>query len=221
MTANVKPRKRLSKWITTLTCVGLGFLAAGCDLVEDLSGPSARLTPTPANDPEFVARYQPFMPSNYQVRIGDELAVFVVDNQDLSRSVPVGPDGTFRYPLAGRIHAAGRSTHSIESVLTARLSNTIIDPQVSVTLTNLQPYSVFVDGEVTQPGEFQISEPTTLVQAIALAGGFTAFADPRQVILYNPTRAGGRRLVFDYEAFLTNPNARDIFVMSGDTMIVR
>lgn len=213
-----KPPKRI---VNGLAAVLIAVMATGCALVEDLSGPQPRLSATAATDPEIVARHHPVVPSGYLVRIGDKLGIFVVDNQELTRIVPVGPDGSFRFPLAGQIHASGRSLQSIESVLTARLSNTIIDPQVSVSLSDLQPYSIFVDGEVTRPGEFTMDEPTTLVQAIALAGGFTAFADRNQVILYNPMRAQGRRLVFDYDAFLVNSNARDIFLRSGDTVIVR
>ena len=156
----------------------------------------------------------------YRLKPGDAVSVFIFDNPDISQGAVVGPDGRLSYPLAGSIQAEGKTLNEVGAILTSRFSETIVAPQVTVSLSEIKPYRIFVSGEVVQPGAFELQDPITLVQAVSLAGGFTAFADRSRVLLYNPRSKGGARRVFDYDRFLADPLGEDAFLQPGDTIIV-
>lgn len=164
----------------------------------------------------------PIQPTaTYRVKPGDTLFVHVFDNPDLSQNVIVGPDGRIFYPLAGGLKVKGLSLDTIDRLLTARLASSLLQPEVTVKLAELGRERVFVTGEVISPGVFDVTGQISVVQAISMAGGFTAFADRSNVIVYNPVRARNARRVFDYEAFLADPAAYDFALRPGDTVIVR
>lgn len=198
-----------------LAILAVSVLSA-CSVVETAPLPIASDSATsvsrgaPAVSPQQI----------YRLRPGDVVDIFVFDNPDLSQRVAVAPDGRLNYPLAGSIPAQGRTLDQIASILSSRFSNSIVSPQVTVSLVTVGPYRIFVNGEVAQPGAFDLEDPITLVQAITLSGGFTAFASRRSIMIYNPTRRGGARWYFNYDAFLRNPQAQDIVLNSGDTIIV-
>ena len=77
-----------------------------------------------------------------------------------------------------------------------------------------------LDAPGTRKEAPNLQKPTTLVQAITQAGGFTAFAKTDRILLYNPTAAGGERRVFNYDQFVTDPQQQDILLKPGDTIIV-
>lgn len=160
-------------------------------------------------------------PAQHRVGPGDVLNVFIFDNPQISRQVTVGPDGRFRYPLVGEVDAMGRTLGELEKTLVKRLGQNILFPQVSVSLAAPGGFRVFVSGEVLNPGVLTVNEPITLVQAVAMAGGFTAFAARDKIIVYNPARADGKRRSFDYDRFVNTPGAPDIVLEPGDTVIVR
>ncbi len=199
-----------------LLVMALVFMSA-CDVLapqaepvdpETLANPTSTRAPIGA---QGVYRLQP----------GDTVNVFVFDNPDLSQSTTIAPDGRLSYPLAGSIQAKGRTLDEIRRILASRFSNSIVAPQVAVSLTSRETYRIYVNGEVIQPGAFDLNDPVTLVQAITLAGGFTAFADRERIIVYNPTRTSGARRIFDYTLFVETPQAQDIVLHPGDTVIVQ
>jgi len=189
---------------------------AACDTVFP---PEAQPVAQPAEQSRSNLAFPPGTAPVLPVGPGDRLQVTVFDNPDLSQTVTVGPDGAFRYPLVGRIRARGRSLGQIEAALTSGLSENIVDPQVTVGLVEVRGYQIFVQGEVLRPGVFEVDGPVTVTQALAMAGGFTAFTTRDRILVYNPTRAG-RRFLFDYDAFITNPDARDVALLPGDSIIV-
>lgn len=199
-----------------LTALGL----AACE-----NGQFSATEPAPVYTADTVSLIQERsaarVPKGHILRPGDVVNVFVLDNPDLSRSAVVGPDGKIRYPLVGEVTAGGRSLRQLESALTAGLSRTIVAAQVSVSLAELRGYRVFVEGEVLRPGEFTAAGPLSVVQAIALAGGFTAFASRDDIIIYNPQRDGGQRIIFNYTQFIRGTQRSELFLLPGDTIIVR
>jgi polysaccharide export outer membrane protein len=106
-------------------------------------------------------------------------------------------------------------------MLTDRLREHVRDPQVSVTLQDARSYRVYVIGEVLRPGEFEVKGPVGVVQAIAMAGGFTPFATRTNVVIVG-RGAPERRRAFDYDAFVAgSAGARDLVLAPGDTVVVR
>lgn len=158
--------------------------------------------------------------SIYRLQAGDTVSVFVFDNPELSRTAVVAPDGRLSYPLAGTFTARGRTVDDVRRVLAERFSESIVSPQVTVSLVSVGSQRVFVTGEVVRPGAVDIVEPVTLVQAIALSGGLTAFARRDRILVYNPRHPGGARRIFDYDRFVTDAAAQDVVLLPGDTIIV-
>ncbi|WP_456388782.1 polysaccharide biosynthesis/export family protein [Profundibacter sp.] len=171
----------------------------------------------PQTQPRPPIRHQ----GTYRVKPGDSLNVFVFDNPDLTQTVIVGPDGRFNYPLVGNVRAEGNSLPAIDNILTARLRENILQPEVTVTLSQVSARRLYVTGEVLSPGVFEITEQVSVVQAISMAGGFTAYANRTHIIIYNPAKTKGARRVFNYNAFLANPAAYDFGLRPGDTVIVQ
>lgn len=199
-----------------LVTVSLLLLAA-CEELSPIDPPAG--TPVAVSGNPNVATVPP--QGAYRLQPGDAVSVFVFDNPDLSREVVVAPDGRLSYPLAGSFRAEGRTVEQIRGILVSRFSDNIVAPQVTVSLVGIGVSTIYVNGEVVQPGAFDLVTPITLVQAIARAGGFTAFAKRDRILIYNPERAGGARRIFNYDQFVTDPQGRDLLLRPGDTIIVQ
>jgi polysaccharide export outer membrane protein len=156
----------------------------------------------------------------HRLRAGDVVRISVWNNAELSGEVTIGPDGTFQYPFAGEVEASGRTLAELERTLSERLAAQVVSPQISVSLAELRGYRIYVTGQVTRPGAFDLHGPVSVVQAIAMAGGFTPFAARSDVLLYNPVRDAEPQR-FDYRRFLADPAAEDALLAPGDTLIVR
>jgi polysaccharide export outer membrane protein len=104
---------------------------------------------------------------------GDVLSISVYDEPDLGvASVPIRPDGRISFPLIGDVQAAGRSVDELTADITARLSRFVIEPRVSVVVTQLNSINYTINGEVTKPGVYPLVTDVNLTDAVAQAGGF-------------------------------------------------
>jgi polysaccharide export outer membrane protein len=112
--------------------------------------------------------------NNYVVGPQDVLTIALFDQQDLSGKYTVEADGTFTFPLIGRVRAGGLTLRSIEEALRKELANGFFkDPQVSVAVEQYRSQRVFVVGEVRTPGTYPLTGDTTLIEALARAGSTT------------------------------------------------
>lgn len=169
-----------------------------------------------------ASRQAPSPPGDraYRVGIEDVLAIVVWKEPELSTTVPVRPDGRITVPLAGEIPALGRTTREIEADVAARLAATIASPMVTVVVKELHAGRVYVLGEVARPGMYPMRGRLTVLQALALAGGLTEFADRDDIVVLRPATGGGvRRLRFDYGEAVDGGDALDL--EPGDTVVVK
>lgn len=152
---------------------------------------------------------------------GDVISVFVWKHPGLSKQVPVRPDGKISYPLIGEIEAAGLTVKQIEETIIRELKRNIRDPQVTVTLQKAHSFRIYVLGEVVRPGVFELKGPVTVVQAIAMAGGFTPFASRGKIIIFNPSVNRGQHRLFNYRSFINRKEIdQNIVLRPGDTVLV-
>jgi polysaccharide biosynthesis/export protein len=168
------------------------------------TGTSGRTTPAAAD-----------VGADYRLVPGDKLRIEVYKDAQLSQSVQVRPDGKITLPLAGDIAAAGRTPLELREAITGSLTTYITNPTVTVIVVETEPPLVYVMGEVTDPGPLPIKGPLSVLQALAMAGGFKDFAKTKDITI----RRGTQTLKFDYKAALKG-ETKTMFVQAGDTIIV-
>ncbi len=135
----------------------------------------------------------PILPPKQDVRVekpavklgyGDELNIDVWRHEDLRLTVKVDDAGDFTFPMAGQIHAEGRSMAQIRDELTQKLDKYLVDPQVSITAATLRSQTVVLAGEVKTPGALVIDHDMSLYEAVARVGGMTDDADESATLLF-------------------------------------
>lgn len=171
----------------------------------------------------------------YQIQPGDTLQVEVLEDPQLNRSVLVLPDGTFSFPLAGTVRAAGRSVANVSNALAAELEpNFAVRPTVLVSVATLAPkeerevakenlMSVYIVGEVNAPGRREVLPGTTLLQFIAEAGGLSRFAAEKRIQLrrIDPDSGEERVYRFNYRRMGGDDSISGTTVLApGDVVVV-
>lgn len=174
--------------------------------------------------------------SGYQIRPGDTLSIEVLEDNTLNRSALVLPDGTISFPFAGTVRAAGLTADQVDAAITSGIAgNFASEPNVFVTVASLNParatatgtgagsVSVYMMGEITTPGRKSLRRGTTLLQALAETGGFTAFAATKRIVLRRTDTRTGQQSVstINYKAIADGAAiGGDIVLRSGDVIIV-
>jgi len=152
----------------------------------------------------------------------DSLAINVWKEPDLSRTVPVRSDGKISLPLVGEVTAAGRTPLQLEKDISAKLLNYMTDPQVTVIVQQINSEKYNILGQVAKPGAYSLIATTTIVDAIATAGGFKDFAKKKAIYILRQNPGGGEtRIDFNYQNFIKGKNTnQNIVLKPHDTIIV-
>jgi polysaccharide biosynthesis/export protein len=166
--------------------------------------------------------------AGYRIQPGDQLAITVLEDDTLNREVLVLPDGSISVPLAGTISAAGRSVDAVENTIADRLaSNFAVRPSVFVSVVAVNElgltFPIYVVGQVGEPGVREVEAGTTLLQAIALAGGLDRFAATKRIQLRrrDPSTGQERLYIFNYRAVERGGAIESMITMrEGDVIIV-
>lgn len=163
--------------------------------------------------------------SNYIVGPEDVLEISVWKNPDLSKVVTVRPDGMISLPIVGDLKAAGLTPTEIRDAIVEEIKAYQSAVVVSVIVQEVNSYRVFVVGEVNSPGTYSLKTRTSVVQAIALAGGFTQFASKNKILLVRDKPSGKRsveKLRIRFDDILKSDVLSDnnLILLPGDTIIV-
>lgn len=168
--------------------------------------------------------HEPRLPSSeaaageYRIGREDLLDVSVWRDPDLSRVVPVRPDGNISLPLLGELQAEGKTAAELAQEIASGLGSYIQSPRVSVIVREVNSPRFFVIGEVPHPGGFPLRGRTTVLQALALAGGPNEFADRGSIVVLRAGSASDRYVV-DYALLVRDPT-KDFALAPGDTIVV-
>jgi polysaccharide biosynthesis/export protein len=185
------------------------------------NAPSASVkTAPPAPAPAMVSLAP--IPVDYVIGPGDVLAISVWKNEPLSKVAPVRPDGKISLPLLQDIQAAGLTAMQLRDKLAAALAEFLPNPEVSVSLTEVHSFKVSVLGEVLKPGVYEFRSATTVLEAIAMAGGFGPFASASKISVIR-REAGGqtKKVRFNYHrAVAANSNEENLALQPGDVVVV-
>ncbi len=112
----------------------------------------------------------------YLLNPGDQLEISVWNEETLQKTITVLPDGMISFPLVGHLHAAGNSAAVLEAAIAEKLDTFIADPEVNVTVTSTRGNVSYVVGKVLKPGPIEMVQKTSVMQALAIAGGINEFA---------------------------------------------
>jgi polysaccharide export outer membrane protein len=166
------------------------------------------------------------------LKSGDSLSISVLQDPKLDRSVVVDPSGEIAFPLAGHIRARGLTPQALEKILISKLKDNYKDDHLDVTVAvagstkdipeeDLKP-KIFITGEVQRPGSYVVRQKTTLMQAIALAGGVGPFAAKRRIQVRRKMPGGDETIfMFDYKAYEAgNDLDGNIALRAGDIIMV-
>jgi polysaccharide export outer membrane protein len=156
----------------------------------------------------------------YQIGREDVITVEVWKDPSLSTKVPVRPDGKITLPMIGTLEAEGRTTDDLKKEITDKLRPFVEQPVVSVMVSEINAARFYVLGEVAHPGAYPVRGRLTVVQALALAGGPTEFANDRKVVVIRNAGDGSQtRFKVDARDVLAG-NAPALPLQPGDTVFV-
>jgi len=160
--------------------------------------------------------------ADYRLGAGDKLRIEVYKDTQLSQSLQIRPDGKITLPLVGDVAAAGRTSLELRDSIVTTLREYIKEPVVTVIVVETAPQVVYVTGEVTKPGPVTLNGPLTILQALAMAGGFTDFANRKEILILRTGASGQKTLTFNYKDALDPDTKRAPLVLQpGDTVIVK
>lgn len=159
--------------------------------------------------------------TDYVLGVEDKLSISVWKEADLVRSVTVRPDGKITFPLIGDMQAAGRTPKQLTEEMTRALSRFIKEPVVTVIVEEINNFKVFVLGEIGTQGALNLRRRTRLLEAIALAGGLTTYADKSNVTLMRYDDGKEARIRIDYRKVVSGEKPElNVWLRPGDTIIV-
>jgi polysaccharide export outer membrane protein len=169
-----------------------------------------------------VASARPTVASNatdYKLVVGDKLRVEVYKDPQMSQSLQIRPDGKITMPLVGDIMAAGKTPASLRDTLATSLKEYITNPVVTVIVVEAEPQTISVIGEVNAPGTHPIKAQTTVIEALAMAGGFKDFANTKNIVIQRSTPTGVKSMKFNYKDAIKS-EGKPMCVEPGDVIIV-
>lgn len=190
--------------------IGLGILlAAGNLAAQEAAKNSVALSPTAAAATD----------AGYKIGPQDVLRIDVWKEAEISRSVPVRPDGKISLPLLNDVQAAGYTPMELANVITEGLKKYITNPQVTVSVSEINSRRVYVTGEVTKPGAYPLLPNMTALQLLTSAGGFTQFARIKGIYILRMESGKQTKHPFPYKD-VVNGKSDDATLKVGDTLVV-
>jgi len=157
----------------------------------------------------------------YRIGPEDVLHISVWQEDDLDRKVLVRPDGGISFPLAGDIQVSGRTPLEVQDEIKSRLQRFLPDAEVTVSADKISGYTVFVLGEVNNPGQFTLGRYVDVLQALTLAGGATPYASERNIRILRRQDGTEVSYRFDYKDIKRGRDLeQNIILQSGDVVVV-
>jgi polysaccharide biosynthesis/export protein len=160
--------------------------------------------------------------SSYVIGADDLLAINVWKEQEISRTVPVRSDGKISLPLVGELTAGGQTPLQLEQEIAKRLQSYISEPEVTVIVQDSKSRKINILGMVARPGSYLLTGSTTVLDAIAMAGGFKDFAKQKAIYVLRQGENGSeQRLPFNYKDVIKGKNTeQNIHLQPRDTVVV-
>ena len=182
--------------------------------------PPAPTVVKPSTDEAKTAAPTPIAvvdPKTFQIGAEDIIYIQVWREPDFTRQVLVRPDGKITMPLIGEMDASGQTPDQLAAKLTEALNKYLNNPQVIVTVLQVNSKKYYIDGEVNRPGAFALAVPTRVLEALTNAGGFREFANTKKIVVLRK----GQQFKFNYKDVIKGKNQdQNILLENGDHIIV-
>ena len=158
----------------------------------------------------------------YIIGESDILDIDVWKEKEVSKEVPVRPDGKISLPLIGQIQASGLTPLQLQDNITEKLKEYISNPEVTVIVSDARSQQFNIVGQVARPATYPLRESMTVLDAIAAAGGFKDFAKETKIYVLRPMPGGIRvRIPFNYKDVIKGKNLQqNVQLKPGDTIVV-
>lgn len=209
--------RRLAGLATVLIMVGCTTNPPHSESASASPAPAPESAPTVSQPEDIQERVQ----SGYGLQPGDIISVSVWQDPALNQLVMVRPDGGISFPLAGDLKAEGHTVSELTAALVQRLSVYIPDAVVTVSLQEIPGNRIYILGRVNKPGDFVIARDVTIMQALAMAGGLTPFANESQIKVLRYQNGQQLTLPFNYKQVERGHHlAQDVLLQAGDVIVV-
>jgi len=208
------PRKAGVAWCLILGLLGLSGMAGNAQVRQAVVPPPH--TATSSSAPAAAGAT-----ADYVIGPTDVLSIVVWGERDLSSEVTVRPDGKISLPLINDVVAAGLTPEQLRRRLTDSAKRFVESPEVTVVVRQVNNNRAFIMGQIRTPGPYVLSGPTTVLQLMAMAGGFTDFADRKHVLITRVENGVQRSFSFNYDDVIKRQDMRqNLILKAGDTIVV-
>ncbi len=208
---------------------GLALVFAGLAIGQQLPLPSqqnqdARKKPDTRDDINSIKPVVDGLPASvdptsYKIGSEDVIKIVVWKEPDLSFTAAVRPDGKVTAPLLGDLVANGQTPASFAAQLKEKLSELVNNPLVNVEVVQVRSKKYYITGQVSRTGMFPLVVPTTVLEALTMAGGLAEWADRKKIVIIR----GSQRLRFNYDAAIKGKKGKmddNVFLENGDFIVV-
>jgi polysaccharide biosynthesis/export protein len=156
---------------------------------------------------------------SYIIGPEDVINVYVWREESLTKTVPVRMDGKISLPLVDDVVASGLTPLKLKEILVGKLKDFIDNPNVSVTVIEANSFKVYVSGQVRNPGVFKLRSDTSFLQLMTMTGGFTDWADQKNILVLRKEKGEDVRITVNYKKIIDG-KASDFAIKRGDTVII-
>jgi polysaccharide export outer membrane protein len=212
---------RIVPVLTLLVLVSIGAFAQS-DSAPQPPAPAAAAADKQAGEKPGEGSRTAHSDSSYVIGPDDVLAINVWKEPEVSRSVPVRSDGKISLPLVGELTAGGQTPLQLEQEITKRLQNYISEPEVTVIVQDSKSQRINILGMVVRPGSYLLTGSATVLDAIAMAGGFKDFAKQKSIYVLRANGDGTqKRISFNYKEVIKGKNPeQNVRLLPRDTVVV-
>jgi polysaccharide export outer membrane protein len=158
---------------------------------------------------------------NYVIGGQDVLDISVWKEAELTRTVPVRPDGKISLPLLNDVQAAGLTPTQLAAQITESLKKFVTNPQVTVIIAQINSQRIYILGEVNRAGAYPLLPNMTVLQGLSSAGGFTQFANLKKVYMFRTENGKQLKYPFNYKEVISGKASdENVVLKAGDTIVV-
>jgi polysaccharide export outer membrane protein len=200
-------------------CITHSMAQAACPLFMFLTLSISLLYPTTVNAEQQKAGER--SGGEYTFGAGDILEISVFGEPEISKTVFIRIDGKISLPLIGDVQAADTNAAILAATISGKLVKFVADPNVTVILSASKSKVYYILGQIKMPGEYLITQPISVLQAIAKAGGLLEWAKKSKIMIVSRPGASKKITYFDYDDFLGGANIeQNATINPGDTIVI-